>query len=248
MLQQLAPEPVEIVALDLAGHGMSSHRQTEDYGLWRYVEDIDQVTEQLGWHEQQQGGHAILGHSMGGAVTTLYSGLYPDRVKLCILLDNFGPFTRLVEDQPEHLLQHIAEKRNLVHKRLPFHLTIQSACEARTKGGNFVMDLASAQVLVPRGLRPMERTIIQESVAENGEKIQVEVVQQGWTWSTDQILTIRSAQSLSEDYVKAFMGRITAPFLVVLASQGLHTMTESKSLKFLESCLPWKAWQSWRHT
>ncbi|GJJ74648.1 hypothetical protein EMPS_07006 [Entomortierella parvispora] len=225
MLQKLGPEPVEIVALDLAGHGKSSHRQTEDYGLWRYVEDMDQIVEQLGWTEQ---GHAILGHSMGGAVSSIYAGLYQDRVKLCILLDNYGPFTRSVEDQPLHLLEHIAEKKNLVNKRLPFHPTIQSACVARTNGGNFAMELSSAQVLVPRGLRPMER-IVQE-LGSDGES-KVEVVQQGYTWSTDQILTIRSAQSLSEGYVKAFMSRITAPFLAVLASQGLGPLTEMLELR-----------------
>ncbi|KAF8925531.1 hypothetical protein BGZ58_000735, partial [Dissophora ornata] len=59
MIQQLGPEPVEVVSLDLAGHGMSSHRQTEDYSLWRFVEDVDQVAEQLGWQK-----HSVIGHSM----------------------------------------------------------------------------------------------------------------------------------------------------------------------------------------
>ncbi|KAG0049878.1 hypothetical protein BGZ83_005309 [Gryganskiella cystojenkinii] len=216
MLQQLGPEPVEVVALDLAGHGMSSHRVTEDYQLWRYVEDIDQVAEQLGWQSR----HAIIGHSMGGAVASLYAGLFQTRVTLCIMLDNLGPFTRLVEDQPQHLLEHIAEKKNLINKKLPFHATIQSACDARSKGGNYGLDASAAKVLVPRGLRPVER-IVQE-VGPDGKT--VEVVQHGYTWSTDQILTIRSAQSLSDEYAKTFLGRITAPVLAVLASQGLQTM------------------------
>lgn len=74
MLKHLGPEPAEIVALDLAGHGMSSHRQSEDYGLWRYVEDADQVAEQLGWQK-----HALIGHSMGGAAASLYAGLFDSR-------------------------------------------------------------------------------------------------------------------------------------------------------------------------
>lgn len=75
MLEKLgSSEPVEIVALDLAGHGLSSHRTTEDYALWRYVEDADQVVEQLGWQR-----HAIIGHSMGGAISTIYAGLYESR-------------------------------------------------------------------------------------------------------------------------------------------------------------------------
>lgn len=74
MLQQLGPEPVEIVALDFAGHGKSSHRQTEDYSIWRYAEDAVHVANQLGWDR-----HAVIGHSMGGAVACLYSGLFVSR-------------------------------------------------------------------------------------------------------------------------------------------------------------------------
>ncbi|KAF9903959.1 hypothetical protein EC991_003177 [Linnemannia zychae] len=207
LLQQLGPEPAEIVALDLAGHGRSSHRQTEDYGIWRYAEDADHVAALLGWNK-----HAVIGHSMGGAAATVYSGLFNSRVVMCILLDNFGPFTRLVEDQPDHLLEHIQQKKDLPNKQLPFHPTIESAAQARSKGGAYGLDLPSARILVPRGLRPIERTDAE------GHTVQ------GWTWSTDQLLTIRSAQSLSEEYVQAFMTRITCPILAVLASQGLQTI------------------------
>ncbi|KAF9205345.1 hypothetical protein BGZ59_000523 [Podila verticillata] len=207
MLQQLGPEPVEIVALDLAGHGMSSHRQSEDYGLWRYVEDADQVVEQLGWQK-----HALIGHSMGGAAASMYAGLFGSRLTVTILLDNFGPFTRSIEDQPDHLLEHIQEKKNMPNKRLPFHPTIDSACQARSKSGQWEIEYESAKMLVPRGLRPVERT------DEQGNTVQ------GWTWSTDQLLTIRSAQSLSEKYVQAFVQRITSPVLAVLASRGVANM------------------------
>ncbi|KAF9358008.1 hypothetical protein BGX26_002648 [Mortierella sp. AD094] len=209
LLKQLGPEPVEIVALDLAGHGLSSHRTTEDYALWRYVGDADQVVEQLGWQR-----HAIIGHSMGGAVSTIYSGLYGSRVTLCILLDNFGPLTRDVDDQPQHLLEHLSQKRGLVKKHLPFHPSIESACKARSQGGDFGIDPEYARVLMPRGLRPAERTLDDGTVVK------------GWTWTTDRLLTIRSAQSLSEVYAKAFMSRISCPVLAVLAEEGLLPMAD----------------------
>lgn len=82
MLQQLGPEPVEIVALDFAGHGKSSHRQTEDYSIWRYAEDAVHVADRLGWDK-----HAVIGHSMGGAVSTLYSGLFVSRYEDQLLLN-----------------------------------------------------------------------------------------------------------------------------------------------------------------
>ncbi|KAI1317884.1 hypothetical protein EDD11_007546 [Mortierella claussenii] len=212
LLRQLGPEPAELVALDLAGHGLSSHRTTEDYALWRYVEDADQVVEQLGWKT-----HAIIGHSMGGAISTIYAGLYESRVSLCVLLDNFGPLTRDVEDQPQHLLEHIQEKKNLATKRLPFHPTIESACKARSQGGAYGIQPEFARVLMPRGLRPAEKTL------EDGTVIQ------GWTWTTDRLLTIRSAQSMSETFAKAFMSRIRCPLLAVLAKDGLLAMATASN-------------------
>ncbi|OAQ28032.1 alpha/beta-hydrolase [Linnemannia elongata AG-77] len=217
MLQQLGPEPVEIVALDFAGHGKSSNRQTEDYSIWRYAEDAVHVANQLGWDR-----HAVIGHSMGGAVACLYSGLFVSRVTLCILLDNFGPFTRLVEDQPDHLLEHIQQKKDLPNKQLPFHPTIESAVLARNKNGAYGLNLPSSWILVPRGLRPLERTDSDGTIVK------------GWTWSTDQLLTIRSAQSLSEEYVQSFMTRIRCPFLAVLASKGIQTIRY-----MVDDRLPW---------
>ncbi|KAG0321862.1 hypothetical protein BGZ97_010016 [Linnemannia gamsii] len=174
LLEQLGPEPVEILALDLAGHGTSDHRTSEDYALWRYIEDADQIVEQLGWQR-----HAIIGHSMGGAISTLYAGLFESRVTLCVLLDNMGPLTRSVEDQPQHLLEHIADKKNLLTKRSAFHPTVESACQARSQGGAYGIAPEFAELLMPRGLRPAEKTL------EDGK-----TVIQGWTWSTDRLLTI----------------------------------------------------------
>ncbi|KAG0379435.1 hypothetical protein BGX24_000391 [Mortierella sp. AD032] len=210
LLEQLGPEPVEILALDLAGHGTSSHRTSEDYALWRYIEDADQIVEQLGWQK-----HAIIGHSMGGAISTLYAGLYESRVTLCVLLDNMGPLSRSVEDQPQHLLEHIADKKNLLTKRIAFHPTVESACQARSHGGAYGIAPEFAELLMPRGLRPAERT------SEDGK-----TMVQGWTWSTDRLLTIRSAQSMSEDYAKAFMTRITCPVIAVMAEGGLFHLKD----------------------
>ncbi|KAG0207163.1 hypothetical protein BGX33_006967 [Mortierella sp. NVP41] len=213
LLDQLGPEPVEILALDLAGHGTSDHRTSEDYALWRYVEDADQIVEQLGWQK-----HAIIGHSMGGAVSTLYAGLFESRVTLCVLLDNMGPLTRSIEDQPQHLLEHISDKKGLLTKRQAFHPTVESACQARSSGGAYGIEPEFAELLMPRGLRPAEREIVRE----NGTR----TVVQGWTWSTDRLLTIRSAQSMSEDYAKAFMTRITCPVFAVMAEGGLFHMID----------------------
>jgi hypothetical protein len=127
-----------------------------------------------------------------------------------------GPLSRSVEDQPRHLLEHISDKKRLLTKPAAFHPTIDSACQARSQGGEYGIAPEFAKFLMPRGLRPAERTL------EDGKTVQ------GWTWSTDRLLTIRSAQSLSESYAKAFMTRITCPVFVVMAEGGLYYAMDSK--------------------
>ncbi|KAF9167486.1 hypothetical protein DFQ26_004439 [Actinomortierella ambigua] len=59
LLEQLGPEPVEILSIDLAGHGLSSHRGTEDHSRWRYVDEADQVTTQMGLFPESIGPYTL---------------------------------------------------------------------------------------------------------------------------------------------------------------------------------------------
>ncbi|KAF9134507.1 hypothetical protein BGW39_006772 [Mortierella sp. 14UC] len=211
LLEQLGPEPVEILALDLARHGTSDHRTSEDYALCRYIEDADQIVEQLGWQR-----HAIIAHSLGGATHGAISALY-------------------TEEQPQHQLEHITDKKKLLAKRAAFHPTVESVCESRSHRGAYGIAPELAEFLMPRGLRPAERTL------EDGK-----TVVQGWTWLADRLLTIRSAQSMSEDYAKAFMTRITCPVFAVMAEDGLFHFMDGKKSK-----IPRKkerdGWPDWIH-
>ncbi|KAI8594670.1 hypothetical protein EDD21DRAFT_421445 [Dissophora ornata] len=62
------------VAGSLPSTATSTVGTTEDYSLWRFVEDVDQVAEQLGWRK-----HSVIGHSMGGAVASLYAAVFQSR-------------------------------------------------------------------------------------------------------------------------------------------------------------------------
>ena len=57
---RLAPQlqGLRIVALDMAGHGLSQHRPVgAGYALYDYAHDVLQVAEQLGWQR-----FSLLGH------------------------------------------------------------------------------------------------------------------------------------------------------------------------------------------
>jgi len=74
----LAPrlEGCEVVALDLAGHGLSGSRSPDAaYNIWEDVGDLLAVCEQLGWARCN-----LLGHSRGAAIAMLFAGAFPEHV------------------------------------------------------------------------------------------------------------------------------------------------------------------------
>ncbi len=86
----------DLVAIDLPGHGRSSHRAP---GAWYhfidYCSDVLAVADALGWPH-----FALLGHSLGGAVSSMLAAALPERIERLIYLTAFLP--RDGEDAMSH--------------------------------------------------------------------------------------------------------------------------------------------------
>ncbi|XP_075900344.1 serine hydrolase-like protein isoform X2 [Nelusetta ayraudi] len=81
----LLPQECRYVAVDLAGHGLSSHRPAGAfYSMVEYVVDVRRVADALELKK-----FSIIGHSMGGDIAGLFAALYPEMVDALIHLDNF---------------------------------------------------------------------------------------------------------------------------------------------------------------
>jgi pimeloyl-ACP methyl ester carboxylesterase len=72
-------------AIDQRGHGDSAWDQspTPDYSYERYAADLHEATGKLGLRD-----FILVGHSMGGVVSTVYTATYPGRAKAFILIDS----------------------------------------------------------------------------------------------------------------------------------------------------------------
>lgn len=72
-------------AVDLRGHGDSDWDKsaTPDYSYQRYAADINELAEKLNLRD-----FILVGHSMGGVVSTVYAGTYPGRAKAFVLIDS----------------------------------------------------------------------------------------------------------------------------------------------------------------
>eukprot|EP00002_Diphylleia_rotans_P025928 TRINITY_DN5148_c0_g1_i1.p1 TRINITY_DN5148_c0_g1~~TRINITY_DN5148_c0_g1_i1.p1 ORF type:complete len:282 (+),score=40.96 TRINITY_DN5148_c0_g1_i1:73-918(+) len=85
-----------LVAIDLPGHGKSSHRPPGSfYYFTDYIGDVHAfVVNHLKWTHFD-----IIGHSMGGNVGMLFSAAFPEMVHRLIMIDILGPIPTLAPTQ-----------------------------------------------------------------------------------------------------------------------------------------------------
>lgn len=188
----LAPlmDNVELVALDLPGHGRSAHRPR---GAWYhfvdYGTDVIAAADALGWSE-----FTLLGHSLGGALASVLAAALPQRVRELWLIEALGPISIAPAQAPALLGKALLEREQLREKSLRVFPNLDLAVAARRQA-NGLSEFA-ARALVERGARAVEG---------------------GFVWSSDPRLTLTSAIRLSEEQVQAYIAAIACPTLLVLA-------------------------------
>jgi pimeloyl-ACP methyl ester carboxylesterase len=80
-----------VIAPDWRGYGLTELPHTDSYWFPDYLADLDFLL------DHYAGGEAVdlVGHSMGGNIAMLYSGVRPDRIRRLVNLEGFGmPATR----------------------------------------------------------------------------------------------------------------------------------------------------------
>lgn len=87
-----------IVAPDWRGHG-GSEWAPQGYWYHDYLADLDAIVD----HVSPDAPVSLVGHSLGGNVGSVFSGLRPHRVRRLVSLDGFGLRNKPAEDAPAHL-------------------------------------------------------------------------------------------------------------------------------------------------
>jgi len=184
----------EIVALDLAGHGLSGSRSVDSaYNLWQDVGDLLDVSSELGWQRC-----TLLGHSRGAGISMLFAATFPERVDKLVLLEGGLPLTAEANEAPAGLAQALLESRALRDKGGRVFTERKTAIAERA-GGFSKVTTAAAEILARRSLRE---------------------VPGGFQWHADQRLKAQSELKLTADHARAFARRITAPVLLLFAEKS----------------------------
>ena len=140
----------DIAAIDLPGHGHSDHRPAGNiYSIATYLFEIDAALDALGWEACH-----LLGHSMGGAVTSLYASAAPERVLSLTLLDGLGPLTEAEENTATRLQRSLRHRRKPSPRRKRYD-SIDAMAEARMANADD-LQAAAAQLICQRAAREVE--------------------------------------------------------------------------------------------
>jgi len=183
-----------VIALDFAGHGLSAHRPPGTrYHTLDHIDDVYAIVQQLGSEKI-----TLMGHSMGAGVATLFAGTFPERIAKLVLIEGFGTFAGDALEAPA-LLRRAVEQWAAQQEGTRIFTSFDDAVKARRTGVGHIGEEA-ARLLCQRG---------------------VQVVEGGYTWTTDKRLRLHSTLRFAEEQVQAFVGAITAPTLLIQAEQGL---------------------------
>jgi pimeloyl-ACP methyl ester carboxylesterase len=186
-----------IVALDITGHGLSSHRSNgAHYHLIDFVYDLHEFVESQDWQS-----FILMGHSMGGIISTMYASCFPEHVNKLISIESFGPMTKDTQSSPTQLRDSILSRLKAQQSAAKHPSSIERTVEARAKVGD--IKLESARLLIARNIR------------EENEQL---------FFNTDRRLRTFSSLRMTETQAEAFMRSIQCPTLVITGDKGYESM------------------------
>lgn len=95
-----------VIAPDWRGFGLTDHAPGGTYWIPEYLADLDAVLRHCSPDEQAR----IVGHSLGGNVAMVYSGVRPQRVAKLVNLEGFGLQAAAPEQAPQRYAEWLNEE------------------------------------------------------------------------------------------------------------------------------------------
>ncbi|RZJ02477.1 MAG: alpha/beta hydrolase [Rubrivivax sp.] len=186
---------LELVALDLPGHGRSTHLPPGvDYSFPATIATVLDAADALGWDR-----FSLLGHSMGAGIASLVAAACPERIEKLVVIEALGALAEVPERTVARMREAISAQRAQKDKRLRVFPDIETAVRARAYASRVPgsgLDEALVRLLVERGVREMEA---------------------GWAWSSDPRLTLPTMVRMTEAQIEDLVAGIECPALAIFA-------------------------------
>lgn len=184
-----------IVAMDLPGHGLSSHLpKGHHYHFIDAIFTIFDTIDAMGYQRIN-----LLGHSMGACLSSLMAGVAPERIENLFLIEGLGPFSAPEYTCQEQLSRYLNHHDNGTHKSTRLYTTLHEAAKARAKRGHISVQLA--EILCERG---------------------VSMTTGQYTWCHDRRLLTPTPLYMTEGQILSCLANINTPTRLIWADQGFE--------------------------
>jgi len=188
-------EQYYVIAVDLPGHGKSSHiSEGSFYHFIDGVAIIYSIIKHLKLDKPK-----VIAHSMGAAMTLLTAGTFPKLFDKIVVIENLGPFSRVADENPQYTKTAIESLLKISkQKRQPSFPILEDLIKLRFRVGD--VSLAGAKLLMVRGSYKKNNRIYLRR---------------------DPRLKIPSALRMNEKQVYSYLRKIESNVLLIEAKDGL---------------------------
>ncbi len=191
-LHQAAPS-LHLCAIDLPGHGLSSHKSHGNfYPFHDYIDDIYQLLVNFSPNRI-----VLVGHSLGALVASCYSAAFPEQVSGLVQIEGYGPLAEEESETVSRLREGVLSRQRIRRKPARAFASLQDAIERRAKVNH----------LLPEQIAP----IVTRGVVERDSQ---------WYWRHDIKLQSQSLYRMSWQHAHSIRQHITCPQVVILGEQG----------------------------
>ena len=195
-----------VIAPDLRGHGDSDWTTGGSYALTEYVYDLSRLLRHAGAEKA-----TLVGHSMGGMVSLIYTGAFPDQVSALAVLDGVTVMPDAKKSPTHERIAKWVAQLDALEEREPRRYPDLEACAAQMQAHNKRLSPDLALHLATHGARRNE----------DGT----------YSWKFDPSQRVMAPHRLwSEDHV-ALWERIACPTLLLYAGESFLGGSRSKALE-----------------
>jgi pimeloyl-ACP methyl ester carboxylesterase len=188
-----------VVAPDLRGHGDSAWAIGSSYPISDMVLDVAQLLEAVNAYPV-----TIVAHSLGGAVSLLYAGAFPERVARMVVIEGLGPPPELearMRGVPasKRMRDWVAQMQSLASRRLHPYPSIDAAAKRMLEENSFLSETQARHLTI-------------HGVARNEDG--------SYVWKFDNYTRGFTPSRFTDEEQLEMRGRITCPVLLVHGTES----------------------------
>ncbi|CEG60132.1 putative lipase LipA [Legionella micdadei] len=184
-----------VIAIDLPGHGQSSHLPEGCY--YHFTDGIFyvlQIVKAFGFEQ-----YHLLGHSMGACLASLIAGVAPNQILSMVLIEGLGPFSESEESCCNQLERYAKLACEDAAHEIKSYPSLELAVHARAKRGFLAPKYIN--ILSQRGLQRRKETFY---------------------WRHDRRLLLATPLRLTEQQILSCLNNIRAKSCLIWASNGFE--------------------------